>query len=220
MQAEGGIAGDQAYRPISLMAVLSVVLGALSLLTAFGWLFALVPIAGIVLALVALQRIRQAPNELTGIRVAKAGLFVSLGAWLVGTVCLLLVRASEVPRGYEAITFDQLQPDPDKKGQLVPPQALTWQEKQTRLFIKGYMYPGGQASGIKKFILVPSLEHCAFCRQQLRSTQMIYVTLTGDHTARLKSIPVGVGGILKVDTVAAASPLGGFPYHLQADYFQ
>jgi len=46
---------------------------------------------------------------------------------------------------------------------------------------------------------------------------MIRVELTGDLATRYKATMIGVGGLLEVDPAAAATPYGGYPYHLKAD---
>lgn len=208
---------ESVYRPLSAAAVLSVVFGAFSWLSALHWAWGLLPLLGTALALWAWRRISRAPEELCGLGLAKAGLGLSLGLWAAGWLVYYFFVRSDVPQGYTLITFEQLQPDPSKPGQLVAPLAVELEENETRVFIRGYIYPGRQATGIKKFVLVPTIGHCAFCRTQLRSTEMIRVELTGDLATHYKSTLVGVGGKLDVDPAAAATPYGGFPYQLQAD---
>jgi len=205
------------YQALSTAAVVSVVFGVLSILTVLHWVWSIMPLVGIVAALWAWLRIARYPTELTGLKRAKTGLGLSLGLWVVGSSGYYLFVRSDVPTGYKLITFDQLQPDPDKPGQLISPQAVEWQEKGTRIFIRGYMYPGRQVTGIKEFVLVPTLGHCAFCMTKLKSTEMIRVELTGDLATRYKATMIGVGGLLEVDPAAAATPYGGYPYHLKAD---
>ena len=216
----------QRYRKLSTLAVVSVVFAAFSLLSAVGWLFAVVPALGIASALWSLKRINQMPEELTGRRLALVGLWLSAVVWAAGSGILLFAEGREVPRGYQAVSFADLQPDSREPDQLIPPKALelvgedplTGQDR--RIFIQGYMYPSRRTIGIKEFILVPTLGHCSFCSSQMKSTEMIRVRLTGDLSARYKSTRTGVGGKLEIDPVQALNPLGGLPYQLEADYIR
>jgi hypothetical protein len=116
-----------------------------------------------------------------------------------------------------------MQPNPSNKGEVVPQEILDLQFDETemdpkRVFIKGYIYPGRQTIGLKKFILVPSQSHCKFCSSQLKSTEMIDVKLEGDLKIDYRRQLVRVGGKLTVNKAEASRPLGGFPYVLDADY--
>jgi len=205
------------YRSLSTSAVVSLVFGLLSWLSALHWAWGILPLLGTVAALWAWRRISRTPEELSGLALAKTGLGLSLGLWAAGSLTYYFFVRSDVPCGYEQITFEQLQPDPDQPGQSIAPLAVDLEEKGTKVFIRGYMYPGRQTTGIKRFVLVPMLAHCSFCMTRLKSTEMIRVELTGDLTARYEPTMVGVGGLLEVDPAAAATPYGGFPYQLKAD---
>ncbi len=215
-QTEHGEQLYGAYRAVSLLAVASLVFGVLSILTVFSWFFAVIPLAGIVLGRLALQRIRDFPSELTGRGLAWAGLVVSLGLWIFGSTCLVFARYREVPYGYTALSFESLQADEDVPGEKIPLAILDLEDK--KVYIKGYMYPGRRSMGIKQFILVPTIGHCKFCSRQLKSTEMILVTLAGDLTTRYRSHLAGFGGKLRIDAEQAARAFGGLPYRIEADY--
>ena len=197
------------------MAVASLVFGVLSILTVFSWFFAVVPLLGIMLGRLALHRIRDFPGELTGRGLAWAGVAVSLGLWIFGCACLVFTRYREVPYGYTALSFESLQPDKDVPGEKIPPAILDLQDK--KVFIKGHMYPGRRSMGIKQFILVPTIDHCKFCSRQLKSTEMILVTLAGDLNTRYRSRLTGFGGKLRIDAEQASRAFGGLPYRIEAD---
>lgn len=224
LAAEGDAA--HAYRALSSLAVVGFVFGLASVLTALDWHFAPVPIVGVAVSLAALRRIRRMPEELSGSRLAWAGLGLSLGLWALGSGWLVMAETADVPRGYIAVTFAELQPDPKEKGQLIPPKAieLTGDDPQTarprKVFIKGFIYPGRRTTGIREFLLVPTIGHCSFCSSQLRSTEVIRVRLVGDLTATLKQSQTAVGGKLEIDPAQALNPLGGVPYQIEADYIR
>ena len=206
------------YRSVSRAAVASVALGLLSVTTVFGWFFWVIPIAGLMVGWLALRQIEALPDETTGRAIAYAGIILSLLMWGVGAGGLALALTREVPHGYTRVTFDQLQPDPDNEAELLPPLAFDLQDK--KVYIKGYMYPGRQNYGIKKFVLVPTLGHCSFCSRELRSTEMIGVTMAGDLTAKYRNRWIGIGGKFTIDEKEAKLPFGGFPYQIEADVIE
>lgn len=204
------------YRAVSKLAVLSLTLGVLSISTVLSWYLSAIPVLGIVLAWLALRRISDFPSELTGKGLAWVGLGLSVGLWAFGGGCLAYSQMKEHPHGYTWISFADLQPDRDDPQVKIPPDIYELQGK--KVYLKGFMYPGRQNVGIKQFILVPTIGHCAFCTRKLKSTEMIYVTLAGDLSTRYRTSKVGFGGKLEIDSAQANRPFGGLPYRLEADY--
>jgi hypothetical protein len=204
------------YREVNRFAVIGVVLGALSILTMFGWFFGVLPLAGIVLGILALRQIDAAPGDMTGRGFAIAGIVLSAVLWIVGTGYIVFVAINEVPVGYTVLTFEDLQPNPDNAGELIPQKILDLEDKY--VYIKGYMYPGRQNTGIQQFVLVPSRFHCQFCQRDLKSTEMVQVSTVGDLLADFAVNKTGVGGKFHVDLGEATRPLGGLPYKIEADY--
>ncbi|MBN2024333.1 MAG: DUF4190 domain-containing protein [Pirellulales bacterium] len=214
---EERLLGDgQMYRAINRFAVLSVVLGALSWLTAVSWAMVFLPIAGLLLGYLALYQIRWATGEMTGRGVAIAGMILSGAFWLVGSGYAVFCAVSEVPIGYTRLEFKDMQPDPANEGEIIPKEM--WDLEEKYIYLKGFMYPGRQAMDIQKFVLVPTLGHCKFCQRELKSTEMVEVRLQGDLLIDYSIHPVGVGGKLVIDRKEAVKPLGGMPYVIEADY--
>ena len=203
------------YRTLNVLAVVSTVFGALSILTAFTPFLGPVPVAGVILAMLALRQIRRAPEEYTGRGFAIAGLLLSLGLWVVGAGCYVYGQHRGVPHGYKLISFDDLQPDPDVPGEVIPPVVLELDDK--KIFIRGFMYPGRRYTRIKQFILVPTMDHCNFCSRSLKSTEMVGIKLVGDLVTNYRNRLAGFGGTLRIDEEQAARPFGGMPYRIDAD---
>jgi len=204
------------YRALCPLAVLSVAAGAASIPLLpfwFSWMWAVAPLAGIVLGWHALRRIDRAPSELAGRRLARLGIGFSAAIWVLGYGWLMLSEAREIPYGYEPISYDILQPDPNAPADPIPQSALALQDK--RVFIKGFMRPGRRQSGIKDFVLVPIVGDCPFCIPNPKRTEMIRVVLQGDLDAVYTTHQVGVGGRFQIDP----TDLSGIPYALEADYF-
>lgn len=205
------------YQALHPSAVLCLGLGVLSILTALSKWLAIIPLAGILLGLLARRDIKKAPLELTGLRVATVGLGLSVGLWVVGILILSSLHASSVPIGYTEVSFPALQPNPLVR-EIVPPKAVELHEK--RVYLTGYMYPGRQSIRIKEFLLVPTVAHCKFCQADLAPTEMVRVQFTGDVMADYTSNLVGVGGKLRVDKSPQFRDAEGFAYTLEADFFQ
>jgi hypothetical protein len=204
------------YRAVSQAAVASAVCGGLSFLTVFGAYFIVVPAAGLALGWNARQRIREVPGELTGRGLAWAGMVLSVVLGTLGAGALWAYDLRDVPWGYKKVAWDGLQPDAKDPTELLPPEAKDLDGK--RIFIKGFMYPGDRSIGIKEFILVPTLSHCNFCSPQIKSTEMILADLQGDLTTVYKRRETAIGGVLRIDELEVAKPLGGFPYVIEVDY--
>jgi len=214
---EFDVASQSRFRSVSLLAVLSVVCGLLSILTAFHWLFTFIPVGGIFLSLWAQQRILRSPETLTGTRVAQVGFWLCVALWIAGFVGWLCVQAREVPPGYHRLTFRMLQPSATT-GSMVPPEVEEWKDK--RVYIKGYMYPGRQTIRLKSFLLVPTKGHCKFCMSAIPPHQIIRVELAGDLTTDYVSYATGVGGLLRIDEEVAKGKTRGLPYKIEADYLR
>jgi len=206
------------YREVNKLAVTSLAFGLLSVMTFVDWMLAALPILGIILALVAFHQINRRPEEVTGKGFARAGLGLSVLFWIVGYGWLIHSYYAEVPPGYEPISFATLQPDPSKKGSILPVGIEELAGK--RIYLRGYMYPGRRSVGIKEFVFVPTRGHCKFCSRSLKSTEMIQVKLVGDHETDYHTQMTGVGGVLKINEHEAANPLGGLPYEIEADYIR
>lgn len=205
------------YRTLCPTAVVSVVLGALSipvLVFWFSWFWAVVPLVGMGLGWRAMRHIREAPLERTGLGLARFGIGLSAALWAVGYGWLVFARTSEIPFGYQRISYETLQPDPNVPTELIPQSALDMQDK--RVFVKGYMRPGRQQTGIKEFVLCPSTGECPFCIPNPKRTEMIRVVLQGDLETVYTTHLIGVGGRFQVDP----QDFSGIPYGLEANYLR
>ena len=145
----------------------------------------------------AVQRIRQAPTNGPAWGWLGWGIGLSAGLWIVGYGWLLFARVSEVPYGYERVSYEMLQPDPNAQAEPIPQSALDMQNK--RVFIRGYMKPVRRQTGIKEFTLCPSNGECPFCTPNPKRTEMIRVLLQGDLEAVYTTHQIGVGGRFQVD---------------------
>ncbi|MBN2579048.1 MAG: hypothetical protein JXB10_08665 [Pirellulales bacterium] len=213
-------AAPERYRSLSWPAILSLAVGMFSILTVFHPVFWAVPLLAAALGWYALRQIQSAPGEYTGEAFAWGGIAAAAALGLLGFGIYHYVETHSIPAGYTPVTFDDLQ----SATEIIPPSAYdlepTSQDREKRIYITGYMYPGRRNIKIREFVLVPTLGHCQFCSRQLKSTEMISVKFTGDLTTDYTDSLVKVGGKFRIDREQVATPLGGLPYQLEADFFQ
>jgi len=198
------------YRAICPLAITSVIFGALSIATALHWSLALIPLAGIAAGWASLRRIDRAPEEWVGRELARVGLGLACGFWVIGFLWWAFSSHEEVPPGYQYIQFEMLQPDPNRPTEWIPEAAQEMNDR--RVYIKGFMKPGRQQSGIKDFILCPTDDTNPFSDLDKKRTEMIRVMMQGDLEAVYTSRRVGVAGRLRVEP----NHPSGVPYGLEA----
>lgn len=208
---------EEDYRALSATAVASLAAGLLSVLCFLGWSMAILPLLGVLLGLRALWSIRRTPEELTGTRLAIAGVALSVVFFAGGWSWLSYVYLTEVPDGYSRIAFSQLQPDSAVPGQIFPPSALELDGK--RVFLKGYVKPGAQSGNIKDFLLVRDLRECCFGDSTPKLTDMVLVSLKDPLRADFSLWPRGLAGTLRVRPEALGRP-DSVLYFLEADYLK
>jgi hypothetical protein len=200
------------YRALNPLAITSVVLGALSILTALHWAFVVVPLAAIIVGWIAWKQIRKAPEEWIGATLVLIGVGLAIAMWILGYGWLILARSSEVPPGYDRVTYAMLQPDPLKPTEPIPQTALDMDDR--KVYMQGYMQSRRTLTGIKEFILCPTNGDCPFCTPSPRPTEKVKVILQGDLEATYTTHPIGVAGHFRINRKNA----GGIPYELEAEY--
>jgi len=205
------------YRSVSKAAVGSLLL---SLLGLTGLMFpALLSLAavGFLLGILAWRNLRRYPDELTGKIPATLGLVGCLLLLIGGSAWHTYTYMTEVPPGYDRISFADLQLHENvKTGVKEMPTELDGR----RIFVKGYVHPGVSSAGpIKKFILVPDMGTCCFGGQP-KMTDMIEVTIVNAPAVRYTQRKRKLGGILHVSNRVrpVAGGLEGGYYELEADY--
>lgn len=218
--AAGADFGDYAqYRALSSLAVVSGVLGLLSVLAFADWTLCVLPIAGIIAGALALKRIRANPGEYTGELIALAGSVLSMAFLVGGLSWNSYVYATEVPPDHERINYDMLQTDPLTPNQIVPESAVTLDGK--KVFIKGYVYQpsGGQMTGLKQFVLVRDKGQCCFGGNP-KLTDMVLVKLNGRLTAEFNMRVIKLAGTFHVSPAGGMHGLGPVVYQLDADHIR
>lgn len=195
------------YRSLSAGAVTSLVLGLLSPLMflgaangiAAGLIVAPVPLVGLCIGLRSWLAIRRAPEELTGVRLAAAGVLLSAGSLLGSLGLAAYHHFTEVPEGYTRISYDMLRPNNRDRRRHTAVPADVMQLNGKRVFIRGYMRPSSQRYGLREFLLVRDNHHCCLGDlSRVKYHDLIEVHLVGPARADYQTRSVGVGGTLYV----------------------
>lgn len=205
------------YRALSSAAVVSLGLGLFSALAILDWIWVAVPVFGILAGVYAVRQVRRRSDELAGLGLAKAGLALSVFFLVTGAGWLSFTYATEVPPGYMRITYGELQPDPEKPDEAIPASALSLEGK--KVFIKGYIYPGRDTSGIKEFLLVRDQGSCCFGGNP-KITDRIQVTLADPLRLTFRPRLHKLAGVFHIEHGRAKDGPGDVFYRLEADHLE
>jgi len=203
------------YRALSGLAIASLVLGLLSALTAVSWEFSLIPLAGTLSGWLALRRIRGNQEEMIGARIAWAGIVMSLVLWAGGAAWTTYTGYFSIPEGYHPIDYAMLQPDPNNPERRVSQDAEMLHDQ--KVFLRGYMNPGKQKSGLKEFLLIDDPGACSFCSATPKPTQLIRVKLGGSLKLNYTTRLIGVGGVFTVHPNPREEGFRELVYQIEAD---
>ena len=203
------------YRAVSILAVIAFVLSLFTPLMLLSNWFIIFPLIGAVCGIFGLYNILSCPFDYTGRGFALAGICFSFLLGIAAAGWGIWHYYFSVPYGYTAVQFLELRRDEQTKK--LPEHILKLAEEQRKVYIKGYMYPGRQLSGIQNFMLVRTQEHCKFCSPEQNPFDMISVHCTGDLRGTFRTKTVYVGGTLHINEDFRYSEL---PYHIEADLFR
>ena len=209
----------QPYRSLSKTALFSLLLAIFSLLGLLFPVFLVAAFLAFFLGLAALRHLRRYPDELTGRTAAILGTLGGVLLILAGSTLHTYIYLTEVPEGYQRISFADLQPPRTSKPPMGIPQ-LPVELNGERVFVKGYVHPGVSNLGeIKTFILVPDMGTCCFGGQP-KLTDMIEVTITGKRGVRYARRKRKLAGTFHVSyrLRKVAGGLQGGYFALEADY--
>lgn len=174
------------YRAMSSMAISSVALAVIGLISGFFFWPALgIAFIGLILGLLAFRKITRFPEEFDGRAIALLGIAANLLIFIGGSGLHTYIYLTEVPEGYTRVNFWELQNGNDGPDQ---PTQKAFEINGEPVFLKGYIHPSSGSGLLKRFILVPDLGTCCFGGQP-KSSDMIEVTLTGGDATK--------GGLIK-----------------------
>jgi len=203
------------YRAVSILAVIAFVLSLFTPLMLLSNWFMIFPLIGATCGIFGLYNILSCPFDYTGRGFALGGIIFSFVLGIAAAGWGIYLYYFNVPYGYTQVQFLELRPD-EKTNQL-PEHILKLAEERRKIYIKGYMYPGRQLSGIQNFMLVRTVEHCKFCSPEQNPFDMISIHCKGDLRAQFRTKIVSIGGELYVNEDYR---YGELPYHIEADIFR
>lgn len=218
------------YRSVHTFSVLGVLLGLLSVVVVFTASSSLeytlplapIPIAGLIVSLVALRAITASPELYTGKPLAQAGALLSALFLFGGVGYAGYVHATEVPDGYERTSFLEMKPSERDlvNGVYIPEDIATYIKSREPIFIKGYIRPGSITfqQNIKEFLLVRDSNECCFGDlSKVKFFDQIQVKLGTGLTTDFNRGVFRLGGVLSYGPGSreAQTPL---TYTLYADY--
>jgi hypothetical protein len=166
-------------------------------------------------------RIRRESEQFTGSWLAMAGFVLSLAFLMIGLGYGGFVYATEVPDGYERISFDRMKPNEvqARGGVAVPPEIADLDGK--RVFIKGYIRPDSVAvtRGIDRFLLVRDNNQCCFGDlSKIKYHDQIDVDMEGPLRVDYSQGVFRIGGVLKIRPENVALGPTAPVFSLKADY--
>ncbi|MBX3443520.1 MAG: hypothetical protein KF774_14025 [Planctomyces sp.] len=190
------------YRPLSMLAAISFVLGLLSATLILFWFALVLPAANLLLLTLAVYQVRTSKGEIGGTGLALWGLALSAAALGGGILYQVYVYQTEIPVGYTRISFTR---DVSAKAKRVlqgaPPDELPAELLALdgqNVFLKGFMYPTKQQRGLTEFLLVRD-DGCCLFGGKPEMWDMIGVFMSGQATADHDSGRVSVAGTFRLN---------------------
>jgi hypothetical protein len=209
------------YRPIPILAPITLAIGFCSIV-GFVWPECLaVPLAGIVLGVMTCLKIRRSGGEYGGYWIAVMGLILSVGMFTSAAGMHAYTYATEVPDGYERLDFRWLsqQKPIEEDGRLRIADEAKALDGQ-KVFVKGYMYPQNQNTGLSRFTLCKDTGQCCFGGDPAL-TDMIAVEFVNKTRANFKQLTlVSVAGTFRAKKVQGKGGALATIYSLEAEYFK
>ncbi len=211
------LSGSEAevYQSVSRGALASLILGLLGVTAFLAPFLLILPLTGLVFAIVAFRAFNKFPDELLGKPIAVSGTLLCALTVGLAPAYHTYVYMTEVPEGYTRVSFGALESgvgEPDK------PTAEALELDGQKVFIKGYIHPTSMDTLLsRRFVLVPDLGTCCFGGQP-PLTHMIEVTLSGEQYATKSLRRQRLAGTLHVKpNLKPVNGLTGVFYQLQAD---
>lgn len=209
------------YRPIPILAPITLAIGFCSIV-GFVWPECLaVPLAGIVLGVMTWSKIKRSAGEYGGLWIAATGLVLSIVMFASATGLHAYTYATEVPEGYERLDFRWLsqQKPIEEDGRLRIADEAKALDGQ-KLFVKGYMYPQNQNTGLSRFVLCKDTGQCCFGGDPAL-TDMINVEFVNKTRATFRQLTlVSVAGTFRAKKVQGKAGALAAIYTLEAEYFK
>ena len=208
------------YRPVPPLAPITMFLGVCGIAGLAGIPALAISFVGVITGLLCLWQIARSEGALGGKLVAQLGLALSFLFLASGTALHAYTYITELPEGHERVSFNWLSKQPQKmtrEGIELTPEVAALDGKP--IFIKGYMYPTRQQTGMTEFVLVKDTGQCCFGGNP-KLTDMIVVKFHDGMTVNHKEQTlVSVAGTFHAGAVTQSGELTAV-YTLDGTHFQ
>jgi len=208
------------YKPIPVWAPVSCVVGICSAVTFATVYGVVVPLLGLFFAWRGLRLVQSSGGAYGGRKLLTTGATLCLLCLVGGPAWHSYVYATEIPDGFERLSFQALSKmtPTNEDGKLrIADEARALDGK--RLFIKGYMYPTGQKDDIQSFVLCKDTGECCFGGTPAL-TDMVLVQFVNDVRAHHRELQlVNVAGTFRARQRVVNGQLMAI-YTLEAEYFK
>lgn len=152
------------YRPVPVLAVVGLVLALLSVAGLFLWMVLPLCLLAVLISGMSYWSIQRSQGGYSGKGVALSGAFLGLAFFCGGVGQQIYTYQTEVPAGYERISFSQDISEKEivsENGELKPaPEVAALEGK--KVFLKGYIYQTREVSDLTSFLLVKDNADCCF----------------------------------------------------------
>lgn len=206
------------YRSVSKAAVASLVFAILGLTAFLSPIFVLLPALGTGFGFLALANFHRYPEELVGKAAAKIGLVVSLICLLTSFALHSYIYATEVPEGYQRITYAMLRSNPKTS---LPYSEQAEELDGKKVFLKGYVRPSDKKTKLKNFILVGDFGECCFGGNPKISEVVAISILDDDTTVNYSFALRRIGGVFRLNPNTKITTEKDIPqvfYEIEADH--
>ena len=205
---------DFNYIPVTPLAPITCFFGLASALALVAWQCLALAVAGLIVGLIALVRIRQAKGALGGLTLASIGLVASLVFLIAGIGRHAHAYATEVPEDHRRVNFPREIAAKefvyrDDRRELHPDVVPLVGQK---VFLKGWMYQSKVSTNLTRFLLLKDSGKCCFGGDP-KPFHMIGVVMADNLTTSQYSGMISVAGVLEADPDA---PPGDPVYTLTA----
>ena len=208
------------YRPIPVLAPVSLAIGLCSIVGLASVAGLSVPLLGVILGILGWRQITRARGEYGGYKLTLSGLVLSFTCLMAGTSLHAYTYATEVPDGYERLSFRWLaeqKPIVEDGQTRIHPEAKSLDGQ--KIFVKGYMYPENSKSKLKRFVLCKDTGQCCFGGKP-SLTDMIVVEFVNETRANFRELSlVNVAGTFRAKKMIVGGELTAL-YQLEGEYFK
>jgi hypothetical protein len=204
------------YQAINPLSVGSVVVGLLSAVAFFHWGLLVISLIGILLGVAGLINLSRIEGSKVGVYLSCTGIGLSilLGGGLYAYSVYRYYHMT--PPGYISVGYETLESDDPN----APFPKAAYELEGERIFLRGYMYPSRQQTGLKTFLMSRDNGVCQYCLPNPKITDQVFIELAGEREAVYTTRLIGVGGKFSMKFDDKKGKYGGIIYHIEADYFR